>query len=170
MRGGGIKTAVPLYNQKEMATKTYRTKVLKGLSLHIFIDGDVRTPVVFKRGCTLGSTATYVTSNPKIQKALESLRSFNIDFYLEKEELTQEEKDAMKANSEPKEKVSKPAPVIEEEKEVVDILDAQTFKNIVELRNALEEKGIDVSQITNVRMAENIAKKNGYNYTVEKNA
>lgn len=151
-----------------MATKTYRTKVLKGLSLHIFIDGDTRTPVTFKRGCTLGSTATYVTSNPKVQKALESLRSFNIDFYLEKEELTQEEKDAMKVKYEPTIVVSTPAP--EEEKEVVDILDAQTFKNLVELRNALKDKGIDVSQLTNVKAAENVARKNGYNYTVEKNA
>lgn len=152
-----------------MATKTYRTRVLKGLSLHLFIDGDVRTPVTFKRGCTLGSTATYVTSNPKIQKALESLRSFNIDFYLEREELTQEEKDAMKANNEPKIEQVEQAPV-EEEKEVVDILDAQTFKNLVDLRNALKEKGVDVSQLTNVKAAENVARKNGYNYTVEKNA
>ena len=152
-----------------MATKTYRTRALKGLSLHLFIDGDVRTPVTFKRGCTLGSTATYVTSNPKIQKALESLRSFNIDFYLEREELTQEEKDAMKANNEPKIAQVEQAPV-EEEKEVVDILDAQTFKNLVDLRNALKEKGVDVSQLTNVKAAENVARKNGYNYTVEKNA
>lgn len=152
-----------------MATKTYRTRVLKGLSLHLFIDGDVRTPVTFKRGCTLGSTATYVTSNQKIQKALESLRSFNIDFYLEREELTQEEKDAMKANNEPKIAQVEQAPV-EEEKEVVDILDAQTFKNLVDLRNALKEKGVDVSQLTNVKAAENVARKNGYNYTVEKNA
>jgi hypothetical protein len=61
-------------------------------------------------------------------------------------------------------------PVIEEEKEVVDVLDAQTFKNLVELRNALKDKGVDVSQITNVKAAENIAKKNGYNYTIEKNS
>lgn len=150
-----------------MATKTYRTKVLKGLSLHIFIDGNVRTPITFKRGCTLGSTATYVTSNPKIQKALESLRSFNIDFYLEKEELTQSEKDAMTVKYEPT-VVNEPAP--EEEKEIVDILDVQTFKNLVELRNALKAKGVDVSQLTNVKAAENVARKNGYNYTIEKNA
>lgn len=143
--------------------------MLKGLALHIFIDGDVRTPVTFKRGCTLGSTATYVTSNPKIQKALESLRSFNIDFYLEREELTQEEKDAIAAKSAPVEPKVEAAPA-EEEKEVVDILDAQTFKNLVELRNALKEKGIDASQVTNVNAAEKLAKKNGYNYTVEKNA
>lgn len=154
-----------------MATKTYRTKVLKGLSLHIFINGDVRTPITFKRGCTLGSTATYVTSNPKIQQALESLRSYNIDFYLEKEELTKEEKEAMNVKYEAKVVESAPEPVVvEEEKVVVDILDAQTFKNLVELRNALKEKGIDVSQLTNVKAAENVAKKNGYNYTVEKNA
>jgi hypothetical protein len=50
------------------------------------------------------------------------------------------------------------------------MLDARTFKNLVELRRALEDKGIDVSSLTNVKVAETIAKKNGYNYTVEKNA
>lgn len=149
-----------------MTIKTYRTRELKSLSLHLFIDSDVRTPIIFKGGCTLGSTATYTTSNPKIQEALESLKAFGPTFYLYKEEKIGEEKpvDVKIAAS----KVETPAP--EEEKEVVDILDAQTFKNLVELRNALQEKGIDVSQITNVKAAESIAKKNGYNYTVEKNA
>ena len=152
-----------------MAIKTYRTKSLKGLSLHVFVDGDIRTPIVFKRGCTLGSTATYTTSNPKIQKAIESLRAFNIDFYLEREELTEEEKEAIAVNAAPK-VVAKAEVTVEEEKEIVDILDAKTFKNLVELRNALQDKGVDVSSITNVKAAENIAKKNGYNYTVEKNS
>lgn len=165
----GIITAAPFFNQKGMATKTYRTRVLKGLSLHIFIDGDTRTTVTFKRGCSIDSTATYITSNPKVQKALESLRSFNIDFYLEREELSEEEKNAMKENYEPEVKVAEPAPV-EEEKEVVDVLDAQTFKNLVEMRNALTAKGLDVSSLTNVKAAENFARKNGYNYTIEKNA
>ena len=152
-----------------MATKTYRTRVLKGLALHLFVDGDTRTTVTFRRGCTLGSTATYVTSDVKIQKALESLRSFNVDFYLEREELTQEEKDAMNVKAEPVAPKVEEAPA-EEEKEVVDMLDSQTFKNIVELRNALIAKGVDASQVTNVKAAENLAKKNGYNYTVEKNS
>jgi hypothetical protein len=149
-----------------MATiKTYRTRELKGLSLHVFVDGDVRTQVIFKGGCTLGSTATYTTSNPKIQKALESLSSYGVKFYIESEVSTETEEPKAE---EPKAKVKEV--VQEEEKEVVDILDAQTFKNLVELRNALQDKGIDVSQITNVKAAENLARKNGYNYTVEKNA
>lgn len=143
--------------------KTYRTKSLKGLSLQIFVDGDVRTPIVFKSGCTLGSTATYTTSNPKIQKALESLSSFGNTFYLEREQ-------ELGVKPQAAEPVKAEKEIVPEEKEVVDVLDAQTFKNLVELRNALQEKGIDVSQITNVRAAENIAKKNGYNYTVEKNS
>lgn len=147
-----------------MTIKTYRTRELKGFSLHLFVDGDTRTNIVFKRGCTLGSTATYTTSNPKIQDALESLNSFGRDFYLEKKTVVDE---AAPVVEKPK---PAPTPVVEEEKEVVDILDAQTFKNLVELRNALQDKGIDVSQVTNVKAAENIAKKNGYNYTVEKNS
>lgn len=147
-----------------MITKTYRTRVLKGYSLHLFIDSDVRTNITFKRGCTLGSTATYTTSNPKVQEALESLSEFGPVFYIEKQVVVNEN---APVEAKPKEK-EKPAP-IEEEKEVVDMLDAKTFRNIVELRKALEEKGIVVSQITNVKAAESLAKKNGYNYTIEKN-
>lgn len=147
-----------------MITKTYRTRVLKGYSLHLFIDSDVRTNITFKRGCTLGSTATYTTSNPKIQEALESLGEFGPVFYIEKQVVVNED---APVEAKPKEK-EKPAPV-EEEKEVVDMLDAKTFKNIVELRKALEDKGLDVSSLTNVKAAESYARKNGYNYTVDKN-
>ena len=147
-----------------MTIKTYRTRELKGLSLHVFVDGDKRTPIVFKGGCTLGSTATYTTADEKIQKAIESLGSFGVTFYLEREEKIGEDT--------PEEKTPevKPETQPEEEKEVVDMLDAATFNNLVELRNALSDKGIDVSQVTNVKAAEAIAKKNGYNYTVEKKA
>ena len=110
------------------------------------------------------STATYTTSDVKIQEALESLIGFKRDYYIEK--VVELEVEAPKVV---KEVAPEPAK-IEEEKEVVDVLDAQTFKNLVELRNALQDKGIDVSMITNVKAAENIAKKNGYNYTVDKNA
>lgn len=146
-----------------MITKVYKTRELKGFTVHTMIDGKL-VSIEFRRGCTLGSTATYVTSDEKIQKALESINSFGTDFYIYSEDKIGEEapvKVDYKVESEP---------VKEEEKEVVDILDAQTFKNLVELRNALQEKGVDVSQITNVKAAESIAKKNGYNYTIERNA
>lgn len=149
-----------------MITKTYRTRELKGYSLHLFIDGDVRTNIVFKRGCTLGSTATYTTSNPKIQEALESLGEFGPTFYIEKQVVVNEN---APVEEKPKEK-EKPATAVEEEKEVVDMLDAKTFKNLVELRNALQDKGLDVSSLTNVKAAESYARKNGYNYTVDKNS
>ena len=145
-----------------MTLKTYKTRELKGYSLHLMIDGKL-TSIEFRRGCMIGSTATYATSDPKIQKALESLRAFGPTFYLEEVEVTGEEAPVIDV------KIAD-APVVEEEVEVVDMLDAKTFKNLVELRNALKDKGIDVSQVTNVKAAESIAKKNGYNYTVEKNA
>ena len=145
-----------------MITKVYKTRELKGFTVHTMIDGKL-VSIEFRRGCTLGSTATYITSDEKIQNALESINAFGIDFYIYSEE--KEEEAPIKVDY----KVE-PEPVKEEEKEVVDILDAQTFKNLVELRNALQEKGIDVSQITNVKAAEAIAKKNGYNYTIDKNA
>ena len=141
--------------------KTYKTYKLKSFVIPVTIEGK-KISVEFKGGCMLGSTATYATSDEKIQKEIESSLFFNREYYLDK--VVEEVSDK------PAEPVVKPEPVVEEEKEVVDILDAQTFKNLVELRNALQDKGIDVSQITNVKAAEAVAKKNGYNYTVEKNA
>ena len=146
-----------------MARKTYKTYRLKGLNIPLTIDGQ-NVYVDFKAGCSMTSTATYTTSDVKIQEALESLIGFKRDYYIEK--VVELEVEAPKVV---KEVAPEPAK-IEEEKEVVDVLDAQTFKNLVELRNALQDKGIDVSMITNVKAAENIAKKNGYNYTVDKNA
>lgn len=148
-----------------MIIKTYRTRELKGFSLLLLDENGKRLSISFKRGCTLGSTATYTTEDPSIQKALEATNDFGPTFYVEKEEVVNEE------TSIDVKIPAKHEPVIdEEEKEVVDILDAQTFKNLVELRNSLQDKGINVSQVTNVKAAEALAKKNGYNYTVEKNA
>jgi hypothetical protein len=146
-----------------MTIKTYRTHSLKGYSLHLILDGKVKK-ISFRRGCTLGSTSTFKTSDPDIQKALESLRSFGPTFFLEKTEVIGDDKPYEIKTTAPE------ASVVEEEKVVVDMLDAQTFKNLVELRNALKDKGIDVSMVTNVKAAESLAKKNGYNYTVEKNS
>jgi hypothetical protein len=144
-----------------MTRKTYKTYRLKSLSIPFEINGKV-IYVDFKGGCTASSTATYSTSNPAIQEALESLRSFGRDFYVERVVVLDE--------AEPKQEAPKAAQNTEkeEEKVVVDMLDAKTFKNLVELRNALQEKGLDVSQITNVKAAETLAKRNGYNYTIEK--
>lgn len=142
--------------------KTYKTYKLKSLVIPCIIDGK-KTSVVFKGGCSISSTATYTTSDERIQNELESLIFFKRDYYLDKAVVEEEAKmpEVIKTKSDA---------VVEEEIEVVDILDAQTFKNIVELRRALQDKGIDVSQVTNVKAAETLAKKNGYNYTVEKNA
>lgn len=145
-----------------MIRKTYKTFRLKGLCIPIVVDGK-NIHVEFKGGCMTGSTATYTTTNPEIQEKLEALAGFNRNYYLEK--ITPLNVETPKAAP-----VVKPEPAIEEEKEVVDVLDAKTFKNLVELRNALQDKGIDVSQITNVKAAETLARKNGYNYTVEKKA
>lgn len=148
-----------------MTRKTYKTFRLKGLTIPFVIDGkDVY--VIFKSGCTMTSTATYTTTDAKIQEGLESLSGYGRDYYLDKVvELDKESPKTVTSKAK-----AEPEKAQEEEKEVVDMLDAQSFKNLVELRNALQDKGIDVSQITNVKAAEAVAKKNGYNYTVEKNS
>ena len=111
-----------------------------------------------------GSTATFTTTDSNIQKELESLVAFGRDFYVDRIIPLEEPVADVKKEAEPV------VVEVEDEKEPVDILDAKTFKNLVELRNSLKDKGIDVSQVTNVKAAEALAKKNGYNYTVDKNA
>lgn len=157
----------PIFDFQIMKIKTYKTRELKGLTLSLTIDNKC-FPVEFKGGCTIGSTATYTTHDPDVQKAIESLKMYGNEYYLEKE-IDIESESSEKVNAKSVEEPT-PAPVQEEENDVVDVLDAKTFKNLVELRNALQDKGVDVSQITNVKAAESIAKKNGYNYTVEKKA
>lgn len=152
-----------IFNFTIMTIKTYRTRELKGLSLLLLTGNGARISISFKRGCTLGSTATYTTSDPEEQKALEATNDFGRTFYIEKEEKIGEDAqniDDTIIDSDIEEQA--------QEEEVVDMLDAQTFKNLVELRNALKDKGIDVSQITNVKAAESLARKNGYNYIVKK--
>ena len=142
--------------------KTYKTYKLKSLVIPVNVGGN-KISVEFKGGCTIGSTATYTTSDERIQNELESLVFFKREYYV----------DSIVEEAVPAPVYTAPVkkePVVEEEKELVDVLDAKTFKNLVELRNAIADKGIDVSQITNVKAAEALAKKNGYNYTVEKNA
>lgn len=146
-----------------MIKKVYKTFRLKSLCIPVDINGkEVR--VTFKGGCMTGSTATFTTTDSNIQKELESLVAFGRDFYVDRIVPLEEPVIVAKKEAEPV------VVEVEEGKEPVDILDAKTFKNLVELRNALKDKGIDVSQVTNVKAAEGLAKKNGYNYTVEKNA
>ena len=64
-----------------MITKVYKTRELKGFTVHTMIDGKL-VSIEFRRGCTLGSTATYITSDEKIQNALESINAFGIDLIM----------------------------------------------------------------------------------------
>ena len=104
-----------------------------------------RVDVLFSGGVNMDTGAVYSTSNAELQDILDNMcKSPYCDFYLEsvsgQEDITP-----------------------------VEILDSREFNNLVELRNALKEKGIDVTGLTTVQRAETLAKKNGYLYTIKKN-
>lgn len=140
-----------------MAKKIYKTYHLKGLQVLVFDDWGRAIEVNFKGGVQIDSTAKYSTNDEKVQKALESSRGFNRDFYLES---TREE--------------GAPAPVVEvpeqkeEETTLTDMKDIKRFKNLVEMRNYMTEVGIPDAQDMNYMQAKAAAAKAGYDFQIQK--
>lgn len=114
--------------------------------------------ISFSPGYHFDSTAIYSTIDPEEQEAMESASGFMRDYYLEGEYAVEEEGNA-------------PA-VVEEEKveEIIprDMLDSRVFSNLVEMKNALVEKGLDVSKCRSYVQVLALARDNGYDYKVEK--
>lgn len=143
-----------------MAKKTYKTYNLVSLDVPLKDEwGNSLGVAVFRGGRFIDSTAKCSLSDEKMQKALEATSLFNRDFYLEsvKEEA--------------------PAPVVKEtpkkdeapkEEPLTDVKDIRRFKNIVEMRSAMKELGLDIKDDCNYLEAKAIAKKNGYDFQIKK--
>lgn len=144
-----------------MAKKTYRTYRLKGLQ--ILLDGtDGKwTEVVFRGGIQIDSTAKYSTSDKELQDKLEAMDGFNRDFYLESVE-EKEEKKAVK------EEAPKQEPKVEEEKPLTDVKDIKRFRNIVEMRNYMEEIGFTGVDKMSYAQCKDAANKAGYDFQIQK--
>lgn len=141
-----------------MITKIYRTKHLTTLYIPVVLASGKKVEVLFSGGTNMDMGAVYGTSNEEVQAILdERCKKVGCPFYLEKT-IGEEPKVVEVKKEEPKEEVA-----------LVDILDSREFNNLVELRNALKEKGIDVAGLTTVQRAETVAKKAGYIYTIKKN-
>lgn len=141
-------------------TKIYRTKHLTTLYIPLTLPSGKKVDVLFSGGVNMDMGAVYGTSDKEIQAILdERCKRAGCPFFLEK---------AIEDAEEVKETAKVDAPK-EEDITPVDILDSREFNNLVELRNALKEKGIDVTGLTTVQRAETLAKKNGYLYTIKKN-
>ena len=141
-----------------MAKKTYKTYHLKGLQVLLFDEWGRTIEVNFKGGVQVDSTAKFSTNDEKVQKALENSRGFGRDFYLES---TREEGAPVAA------------PVVEEkakpaEEPLTDVKDIKRFKNLIEMRNYMAEVGIEGAQEMNYAQAKAAAKKEGYDFQIQK--
>jgi len=145
-----------------MAKKTYRTFSLKSLFLMLKDEDGNRIEIKFNGGIQVDSTAKFTTKNEKIQALLEKSSGFGRDYYIE---------------SVVDDPVEKPAPVEEKkaepakapEKEIMsEMKDSRRFKNLVEMRNAMKELGIEIEDNAPYAKAKAVAAKAGYDFQIQK--
>ena len=146
-----------------MSKKTYRTFTLKGLCIRTQDAAGRSIEAIFRGGVQLGATAKFTTSDKKVQEALEKSRGFNRDFYLE----STVEKDVKPEApaDEPAKAPAKQAPV---ETPPADIVDSRRFRNLIEMKDALREKGVEVKDEWNYPAAKAAALKVGLDYQIQK--
>jgi len=143
-----------------MPKKTYRTFELKRLTFQFTGKDNTLLEVAFRGGVQTDSTSKYSTSNEEIQNLLEGTSSFNRDFYIESVEDTGN--DAAPA---PKKIEKAPEPEV---KPLTDVKDIRRFRNLVEMKNALEELGIEGLNEMNYMQCKAAAAKLGYDFQIQK--
>ena len=144
-----------------MSRKTYRTYSLKSLQICLKDEDGKRIEIYFRGGIQIDSTAKFVTTDKDIQDRLEKLSGFGRDYYLESEVETE----APAAPAPEKKEEAAPAP----EKEIVNgMKDSRRFKNLVEMKNAMKEVGIQLDDDANYAKAKAAAAKAGYDFQIKK--
>ena len=117
--------------------------------------------VVFRGGIQVDSTARFSTEDEKVQALIEKSRGLGRDFYIESVEET-----AAPAVVEAKEEVKKvEAPA---EAQPTDYKDSKRFKNLVEMKAALREVGVEISDDANYLTAKKVAAAAGYDFQIKK--
>ena len=154
-------TAAPFSIEDSMSKKTYRTFSLKNLQICLKDEEGRRIEIVFRGGIQIDSTAKFVTDDEYLQKRLESSSGFGRDYYLESEV----DNNPVQAPA-PEKKVEKaPAP----EKEIVSgMKDSRRFKNLVEMKNAMKELGIELGDDATYPKAKAAAAAAGYDFQIQK--
>ena len=145
----------PFSIEDSMSRKTYRTYSLKSLQICLKGEDGKRIEIFFRGGIQIDSTAK------DIQDRLEKSSGFGRDYYLESEVNT----DPVEAPA-PEVKVeAAPAP----EKEIVSgMKDSRRFKNLVEMKNAMAELGIELEEGATYPKAKAAAAKAGYDFQIKK--
>ena len=139
-----------------MATKTYRTHSLKSLIVRVYDEAGKEYEVEFYGGIHFDSTARATVSEPKIQELLEKTSCFGRDFYIESVSNDEEVVEAPKAETK-----------VEEEKHLPEnFIDSRSFRNLVELKEALKTVGLKIEDSWNYQQTKKYAFEHGYDYKV----
>lgn len=143
-----------------MAKKTYRTYYLKKLFTFVRDEAGNKIPIVFRGGIQVDSTSRFTTSNPLIQKGLEAASGFNRDYYLES---VVEDKPAPSP-------VKEEAPKAKEEEKVLpkEFIDSRSFRNLVEMKDAMKAAGLKIDEGWNYTQTKKFAAEKGYDYKISK--
>lgn len=145
-----------------MSKKTYRTFSLKGLQICFKDEEGKRIEILFRSGIQVDSTARYTTSDENIQNRLEKSSGFGRDYYIESVK-----EDNPEANSAPAKEEKAPAPKVEKQV-LAEVKDSRRFRNLVEMKNAMSELGIQLEEGANYVTAKAAAAKAGYDFQIKK--
>lgn len=142
-----------------MAKKTYRTYYLKKLYTFVKDAEGNKINIEFRGGIQVDSTAIYSTKSEMIQNGLESAPGFGRDYYLES--VVEEEEKAP---------VKEEAPKAKEEEKVLpkEFIDSRSFRNLVEMKDAMKAAGLKIDEGWNYTQTKKFAAEKGYDYKISK--
>ena len=142
-----------------MAKKTYRTFYLKKLYTYVRDAEGNKIDIEFRSGVQIDSTSRYTTSDPLIQKGLENAAGFGRDYYIES--VVEEEAKAP---------VKEEAPKAKEEEKVLpkEFVDSRSFRNLVEMKDAMKAAGLKIDEGWNYTQTKKFAAEKGYDYKISK--
>ena len=146
-----------------MSKKTYRTHSLKSLQLILKDEEGKRVEIRFRGGIQIDSTAKFTTKDKRIQALLEKCSGFGPDYYIESE--IPDETDVPAPVEVKEEKVEKPKA---EKPVLAEVKDSRRFRNLVEMKNAMSELGIELEEGANYAKAKAAANKAGYDFQIQK--
>ena len=139
-----------------MVKKTYKTFFLKSLDMRLVSASGKKVEVVFAGGARFDSTARYTTTDAETQTALEASSGFGRDYYLERTVNADEPEGVVVASSpEPK-------------KELATVIDSRRFQNLVEMKSAMTEVGIEVDPQWNYAKCVSVSTKAGYDFQISR--
>lgn len=139
-----------------MVKKTYKTFFLKSLDMRLTTESGKKVEIEFVGGVRFDSTARYTTDDEETQKAIEACSGFGRDYYLE-HTVNEDEPEGVVVASSP-----------EPKKELATVIDSRRFQNLVEMKSAMTEVGIEVDPQWNYAKCVSVSTKAGYDFQISR--